>query len=595
MALIAVTGCSSAASGRHAHDFSVPTGQNVTGFEADRAARVSAGTSEALGTGATSKLAEARGIVGDPTATHAKSVRSKSRTGTEYHVGAGQPYTSIGAVPWYALEGGDTVYIHHRPPERGGPYREKFLVSTRGTAAAWLRVLGVPGPHGELPVISGDGATTSTNMHHRWLAASGRAAIQNLGVVHIAVNSSNALPQYIEIGGLEIADAGAAYSFTGEDGTTAPYAAFSACIYARTAKHVLVHDNVLRNCGLGFYNWIGTGATDTSWDALQVDTVVRGNHFYDNGVVGGYKQHQIYTESDGVVIEGNRFGPMKAGALGSQIKDRSAGTIIRYNWIEQSPAGWDIDLVEPENAWSKDCSTAGNPNGLNCRPYYAHDFVYGNVIVNKCPGRGRCNPNVVHWNEDHQFGDRGRATLAGGKLAFYHNTIAVYADTPGDMYLGFSLFNAHYGGYDCPRGPLPATIDFRNNLVASLARTGTAPRIYLGYCGLENVTLGNSWMTTGWANYSPKAVASSGTVSGAANVEAGRSPGFVDSSTDDVRLSAVSGARSAGGALARDVTSNPLGRDFTPTAQYAWPHTAPPSVRPRASSSAGSALGAFGD
>jgi hypothetical protein len=87
-------------------------------------------------------------------------------------------------------------------------------------------------------------------------------------------------------------------------------------------------------------------------------TVVRGNYFYDNGSPDSYLEHQSYTESDGVVYEYNHFGHMRAGARGSQLKDRSAGTIVRYNYIEGSPSGWMLDLVEPENGYQALASRA---------------------------------------------------------------------------------------------------------------------------------------------------------------------------------------------------------------------------------------------
>ena len=45
---------------------------------------------------------------------------------TDYHIGPGQPLATIGAVPWYNLQPGDTVYIHYR----AAPYKEKFLISS---------------------------------------------------------------------------------------------------------------------------------------------------------------------------------------------------------------------------------------------------------------------------------------------------------------------------------------------------------------------------------------------------------------------------------------------------------------------------------
>jgi hypothetical protein len=57
------------------------------------------------------------------------------------------------------------------------------------------------------------------------------------------------------------------------------------------------------------------------------------------------------SDSDRVIIEYNRYGPQGVGAIGSQLKDRSAGTVIRYNDFEQAAQGWDIDLVEPQDLY----------------------------------------------------------------------------------------------------------------------------------------------------------------------------------------------------------------------------------------------------
>jgi hypothetical protein len=74
----------------------------------------------------------------------------------EYDIGPGQPLSRIGQVAMHDLQAGDTVRIHWRAE----PYREKFRISGEGTAAQPIRVVGVPGPNGERPVIDGENATT---------------------------------------------------------------------------------------------------------------------------------------------------------------------------------------------------------------------------------------------------------------------------------------------------------------------------------------------------------------------------------------------------------------------------------------------------
>lgn len=471
---------------------------------------------------------------------------------TDYHVGPGQQFTSIGQVAWYNLRAGDTVYIHYRST----PYREKFLISGQGTESQWIRVLGVPGPNGELPIISGDGATTSTNMHYRWQTPN---LVQWDGIIQIAARSDDdqgggQLPAYIEIANLQVQDAYPTYRFTAENGQSSPYEGFAACIYARSVQHLLVRNNVLTNCGQGFYNWTGSGSN--WWDGLQKDTVLTGNYIYNNGYTNSYTEHQTYTESDGVTIEYNRFGPNRAGALGSQIKDRSAGTVIRYNLIESAPAGWMIDLVEPQESY----------DALGSKQAYKQAFVYGNILINK----GNYEANMVHWNEDHQA-NQGRATLSGGKLFFYDNTVLTVANQSDIGWDADSsavdMFNVTYGAYDCPPGVLPGVIDVRNNIFAMLPRTAGSPvpRVRFGYCGKENFNFGKNWVTPGFEVHGAQVTGTANLVAPASNL-----PSFLNVATNDLHLAAGSSAIGIGGALAPEVTQNALGLNLAPTMQYVY-------------------------
>jgi hypothetical protein len=318
----------------------------------------------------------------------------------------------------------------------------------------------------------------------------------------------------------------------------------------------MVRNCVLANCGQGFYNWTGDGASTSPpsgqwWDGLAMDITLRQNHFFGNGA--GYTEHQSYTEALGVFIEGNRYGPMRAEALGSQLKDRSAGTVIRYNYVEASYAGWHVDLVEPEESASTTVAS----------PLYGQDFVYGNVfITNPLPSEW---DNFIHWNEDHYVGTDGRAVSSEHRLFLYHNTFVVQASGGS-----FHLVNSNYGGWECPSAALAARIDLRNNLVAVLPlASGDKPTLELGYCK-ERFDLANNWLSPGWTR------ARAGEVTGADTTvsPSGNDPGFVDLAGGDVSLAAGSTALSVGGALAPQVTQNSR-QDFTPDRQYHLPHSLP--------------------
>src|ERR1043166_6700844 len=112
-----------------------------------------------------------------------------------YEVGPGKFCESLASVPWMTLAPGDTVRIHWRKE----PYREKLLISARGTAERPITISGVKGPDAKLPVIDGANATTnpqldfvyaplqerglvtiSSDKHHKWGYKPGYLTIENL-------------------------------------------------------------------------------------------------------------------------------------------------------------------------------------------------------------------------------------------------------------------------------------------------------------------------------------------------------------------------------------------------------------------------------
>src|SRR5262245_32594195 len=113
-------------------------------------------------------------------------------TATIYNVGDGQPYSTIGSVPWEALQAGDEVRIHWR----AAPYREKWVIARQGTQAAPIRVLGVPGPAGQLPIIDGENATTRLLLDY-WNEV---RAVVKVGGSSIP---ADVMPQWIEIANLD--------------------------------------------------------------------------------------------------------------------------------------------------------------------------------------------------------------------------------------------------------------------------------------------------------------------------------------------------------------------------------------------------------
>jgi hypothetical protein len=475
---------------------------------------------------------------------------------TDYHVGPGQTYTTIGAVPWFSLQGGDAVYIHYQPT----PYYEKILISTRGSANAWLKVIGVVGPNGELPVIDGAGATTGPNMHWRTAWVTGATYdIESDGVVSlVANNDAQVNPSYIDIENLSIRNGRIGGAYTGGNGVAGTYQLFTACIYAKNPQHLVLKNLEIANCENGFFN--ATGGTQDSpnwWEGLAADITISSSYFHGCGSAAGeVHEHTIYIQADRPVIEGNRFGPMLAGTGGNQIKSRSAGDVIRYNYIEGQMGGRFLDLVEDQDAY---------PTLANM-PYYGHDFVYGNLLL-QTVGDANSGIPAVHWDGDHYAG--GRATAANTRLYFYDNTWVVRADP---TYRGQTIFSVQDAGDNCPAGALTSKIDARNNIFYGYAVTpgGTPDFLAWASCANTNIDLANNWISPGFATCSWAACTGSITGLNTSTAPTNNDPGFVNIGAYDAHLTAGSSARGIGAALAPEVTNNLLGLDLTPNKQYVY-------------------------
>ena len=361
---------------------------------------------------------------------------ARDAAATTYRVGPGHPYADPGAVPWESLVAGDSVVVHWR----AAPYRNKWVLNRVGTQAAPIVVHGVPDPSsGALPVIDGQDATTRTQLNY-WN--------ENRGVIKIGGSNTppDGMPTWIVVENLEIRNAHTPYTFTGRNGVTA-YAGNAAAIYVEKGLHVTIRNCHLLGCGNGLF-----AAAETT------DLTVEGCWIQGNGNVGSIFEHNNYTEALGAVFQFNRFGPLMAGAGGNNLKDRSAGTVVRYNWIEGGNR--QLDLVESDFAHLVD------------DPSYRTTFVYGNVLVER---DGDGNSQIAHYG-----GDNGDASLyRKGKLHFFHNTL-VSRRAANTTLLRLSTD--------------AESADVRNNV---LYVTATGNRLaMLDQDGV--LTLGRNWMKSGW-------------------------------------------------------------------------------------------------
>ncbi|MBN1210443.1 MAG: polysaccharide-degrading enzyme [Myxococcaceae bacterium] len=412
----------------------------------------------------------------------------------EYRVGPGQSYAAIGEVPWESLGPGDTVLIHARPT----PYAEKWVIGRSGTQAAPITVRGVPDAQGNLPIIHGEGATTRSQLNY-WG--------EERGIIKIGGSNSplDTLPSHIVIEGLHLRRARG--SFTGRNGAST-YQDNASGIYIEKGAHLVIRDCVLEDSGNGLFI-----APNTE------DVLIEGNYIHGNGNSGSIYEHNAYTEALGIVYQYNRFGPLCAGCLGNNLKDRSAGTVVRYNWIEGGNR--QLDLVESDNASYRADSS------------YARTFVYGNVLIEP---EGAGNRQIVHFG-----GDNGTEPNYRGTLYFWNNTVvSTRTDRTTLLRLSSNAQTAHVTG----------------NVVLVAAAGGNTLSLTDAAGALRH---GGNW-------YKPGYVSSFGTVTGSVTDTGGNvtgaDPGFVNLEGQDLHLLASSPLRGAAVAPPAETSAHPLSRQY---------------------------------
>jgi hypothetical protein len=403
---------------------------------------------------------------------------------TTYTVGPASDYTNIGDVAWESLSAGDSVLIHYRPE----PYHEKWVVCARGTESHPITISGVPDPQGRRPIIDGRNATTRPALNY-WNEPRGIIKIGG------ANRPADTMPSYVTIENLHIRSGRPPYEYTGRDGVE-KYGNNAAAIFIEKGEHIIVRNCVLTDCGNGLF------CASQSSDVLIEYCEIR-----DNGIEGRIYEHNSYTEARGITFQFNHYGPLRKECQGNNLKDRSAGTVIRYNWIEDGNR--QLDLVDSDHG------------ELIEDPAYRTTHVYGNILVE---GDGQGNSQIVHYGGDSHDLTRYRK----GTLYFYNNTVV---STRSDRTTLFRL-SSQYEACEAWNN-----IFFVNQPGNRLAISNADGRIRLSF----------NWLSHGWV---PSHETLAGTVTASETNLTGTDPGFVDA-TGQFRLEKSSPCVDAG------LTGNP--------------------------------------
>ena len=224
--------------------------------------------------------------------------------------------------------------------------------------------------------------------HRRCRGGSADRAIISIGYSSVPDQGP---ASHIIVENLDITGAHPNNHFLGEKGLTR-YSPTASAIYVESGSHITIRNCILRDSANGFFS-----AFETE------NLLVEGCDIHSNGMKNSYYQHNSYSAGRGVTFQFNHFGPLADGAGGSALKDRSAGLIVRYNWIDGGNR--QLDLVEAEDSET-----------LVRDPRYGRTFVYGNTLVER-PDDG--NNQIVHYG-----GDTGNESIyRKGVLYFFNNTV----------------------------------------------------------------------------------------------------------------------------------------------------------------------------
>lgn len=419
-----------------------------------------------------------------------------------YEVRPDTALDTIAEVPWATLQPGDLVLIHWRST----PYKEKWVICRQGTAEDPITVRGVPNSNGDLPVIDGNGAVTPPNLNF----PSEQRGVIKIGSANIPADT---MPRHIVIENLDIRSAHPNYQFVDDGGATQTYSSAASSIFVEKGENITIRNNILQDSANGFF----VASSDST---VSRNILVEGNYIHGNGISGSAFQHNNYTAAINITFQYNRFGPLRAGANGNALKDRSAGLVVRFNWIESGNR--QLDLVDGEDS-----------SQIRNAPEYRKTHVYGNLLIEP---DGAGNSQITHYG-----GDSGTtANYRKGTLYFYNNT--VISTRTGTT----TLFRLSTNDENC---------DARNNIFYNTSAATNLAMI--DDTGILSIS--HNWIKPGWRT-------SHGTPTGTVNnngtqVQA-TDPGFVNFAGQDFRLLSTSGAVNAGTTLHTDALLFPVNRHY---------------------------------
>lgn len=418
-------------------------------------------------------------------------------------VGSGATYevtdaASFARVPWNTLGPGDTVRIH------AGTYATPFQIQTSGTATQPIRVRGVPDANGHLPVLTGanagPGNVTAAEQPY------GMIVVQNSG--YLSVNCARAAncseppepdPHSIVIEGLTVRSA---YRGYGRSGGAALWQA-GAGSFRIQGRDVVIRGNEITDSSNGVFALSQTADIESR---MVRRLTVEGNAIYGNGEIGGFSQHNNYLQGDLLVFQFNWVGTVRSGAAGSSVKVRSAGAVLRYNYVQGSARVLDMNELQdwqdfgvPQFYYADTVpqGAPSDPTGIAdvaaVAEHLQSDYVYGNIFDNNARN-GMSAGFPIHYFPD-VFGNREK----GGTAYLYYNTDREVHDASG-TFAGFTnLIDSSRTGGVPQVWPQTRLTDNAIDLECATAQCANGKFSFsLASADEDIIGLDRNWITAGW-------------------------------------------------------------------------------------------------
>ncbi len=465
---------------------------------------------------------------------------------TEYHVGPGQTFTEVGQAPWTTLVAGDIISIHWRST----PYPTKVFLRAQGTEANPVIIRGIPNAAGDLPILTGEDAITDAQFTTDHFDPVWTEHLSMFLIYRASTDNWNTYkPKHITFEYLEITGVKPEHTFTDQFGAIRNYSNFGTAIDAIVCENLTVRHCYIHHNSQGIFTNTNGGENQISRNLL-----IEYNEIGENGNIGDDRHHNIYAQAAGTIIQYNKITSLIPGSLGSSLKDRSSGTIIRYNWIETSART--IDLVESEDGYDI----------VSTEPDYHNTFVYGNVMINDITTSPFAS-SMIHFGHDNQPEQAKRGTMH-----FFNNTVYIKGDQSDYWYVNlFDVYDDNDAATD------EASIDMYNNIIH---KDGTT-ELRLMRDGGNLTFYENNWLQDDYVElgYGAEAI-----VTYMTDPILGTSPEFMDLTNLDFTLASSSSCLD----IAGDLPAN-IGLSYPLSEQYAV-HAA---VVARTSINGESDLGAF--